>query len=103
MTNAEPADDGKEHEDNHHADDEQKRSRRPSEPKAGGDTFSFGGKTIDFGELELRALGNTIHLTVMEAEFLRYLVHSEGRIVSRKSILENVLGIARRHRHPRYR
>ena len=38
------------------------------------DTFSFAGKTIDFGELELRSLGNTIHLTVMEAEFLRYLV-----------------------------
>ena len=50
------------------------------------DTFSFAGKTIDFGELELRTLGNTIHLTVMEAEFLRYLVQSEGRVVSRKSI-----------------
>jgi DNA-binding response OmpR family regulator len=57
------------------------------------DTFSFCGKTIDFGELELRTLGNTIHLTVMEAEFLRYLVKSEGRIVSRKSILEDVWGL----------
>ncbi len=57
---------------------------------AGGDTFSFAGKSIDFGELELRTLGNTIHLTVMEAELLRYLVRSEGRVVSRKSILEDV-------------
>ena len=57
------------------------------------DTFSFGGKTIDFGELELRTLGNTIHLTVMEAEFLRYLVQSEGRVVSRKAILEEVWGL----------
>jgi DNA-binding response OmpR family regulator len=57
------------------------------------DTFSFGGKTIDFGELELRTLGNTIHLTVMEAEFLRYLVQSEGRVVSRKAILEDVWGL----------
>jgi DNA-binding response OmpR family regulator len=57
------------------------------------DSFGFSGKTIDFGELELRTLGNTIHLTVMEAEFLRYLVQSEGRIVSRKSILENVWGL----------
>ena len=63
------------------------------EPQAGGDTFSFGGKTIDFGELELRTLGNTIHLTLMEAEFLRYLVQSEGRVVSRKSILEDVWGL----------
>jgi DNA-binding response OmpR family regulator len=57
------------------------------------DTFSFGGKSIDFAELELRSLGNTIHLTVMEAEFLRYLVESGGRVVSRKSILEDVWGL----------
>ena len=57
------------------------------------DTFSFSGKSIDFAELELRSLGNTIHLTVMEAEFLRYLVQSEGRIVSRKAILEEVWGL----------
>jgi DNA-binding response OmpR family regulator len=60
---------------------------------AGGDVFQFAGKTIDFGELELRTLGNTIHLTVMEADFLRYLVHSAGRIVSRKAILEDVWGL----------
>jgi len=63
------------------------------ERERGGDTFSFGGKSIDFGELELRTLGNTIHLTVMEAELLRYLVRSEGRVVSRKSILEDVWGL----------
>jgi DNA-binding response OmpR family regulator len=63
------------------------------EQKATGDTFSFCGKTIDFGELELRTLGNTIHLTVMEAEFLRYLVRSDSRVVSRKSILEDVWGL----------
>jgi DNA-binding response OmpR family regulator len=61
--------------------------------EAGGDTFSFGGKSIDFAELELRTLGNTIHLTVMEAELLRYLVRSEGRVVSRKAILEEVWGL----------
>ncbi len=58
-----------------------------------GDTFNFCGKSIDFAELELRTLGNTIHLTVMEAELLRYLVRSEGRVVSRKSILEDVWGL----------
>lgn len=57
------------------------------------DTFSFAGKSIDFQELELRSLGNTIHLTVMEAEFLRYLVQSGGRVVSRKAILEEVWGL----------
>ncbi len=79
-------------EDNINIDDKTRRARS-GEPEAGGDAFSFGGKSIDFAELELRSLGNTIHLTVMEAEFLRYLVQSEGRIVSRKSILEDVWGL----------
>lgn len=52
--------------------------------------FSFAGKTIDFGALELRSGGSTIHLTVMEAELLRHLVHNDGKIVSRKQILEEV-------------
>ncbi len=74
-------------------DGDKARQSPEGEQRTGGDTFSFGGKTIDFGELELRTLGNTIHLTVMEAELLRYLVKSEGRVVSRKSILEDVWGL----------
>jgi len=70
---------------------EQLSSERDQEPSS--DSFSFAGKSIDFGELELRTLGNTIHLTVMEAELLRYLVRSQGRIVSRKAILEDVWGL----------
>jgi DNA-binding response OmpR family regulator len=70
-------------------------SERPlaTEPKPAEDTFTFAGKSIDFAELELRSLGNTIHLTVMEAELLRYLVRSSGRIVSRKALLEDVWGL----------
>ena len=55
--------------------------------------FNFSGKTMDFDELELRSLGNTIHLTLMEAQFLRHLILNEGRVVSRKSILEEVWGL----------
>jgi DNA-binding response OmpR family regulator len=72
---------------------EEPASRKPQDVRHPTDIFSFGGKTIDFEELELRTLGNTIHLTVMEAEFLRYLVRSEGRVVSRKAILEEVWGL----------
>ena len=57
------------------------------------DVFAFAGKSIDFAELELRSLGNTIHLTVMEADLLRYLVQSAGRVVSRKALLEDVWGL----------
>ena len=69
------------------------------EPKSSGnsvgdfDRFSFAGKTIDFGALELRSRGNTIHLTLMESELLRHLVRNDGRVVSRKQILEEVWGL----------
>ena len=56
-------------------------------------TFSFGGKTIDFGALELRSGESTIHLTLMESELLRHLVGKDGKIVSRKQILEEVWGL----------
>src|SRR6202167_1115485 len=69
------------------------RLARLGEDKASSDIFNFGGKSIDFAELELRTLGNTIHLTVMEAELLRYLVRSGGRVVSRKALLEDVWGL----------
>jgi DNA-binding response OmpR family regulator len=52
--------------------------------------FSFNGKTIDFGTLELRTNGTTIHLTLMEAKLLRHLIQAAGRTVPRKSILEDV-------------
>ena len=55
--------------------------------------FSFAGRTIDFGNLELRTDGTTTHLTLMEAELLRHLVRNRGRVVSRKSILEEVWGL----------
>jgi DNA-binding response OmpR family regulator len=56
-------------------------------------TFSFGGRTIDFGALELKSGANTIHLTLMESELLRHLVRNDGHIVSRKQILEEVWGL----------
>jgi DNA-binding response OmpR family regulator len=62
-------------------------------PTAGPDTFSFGGKTIDFSALELRTGGRTLRLTLMEAELLRHLVRRAGAVVSRKSLLEEVWGL----------
>jgi len=53
-------------------------------------TFAFDGKSIDFTTLELRLKKETIQLTVMEAELLRHLIRNEGKVVSRKSILEDV-------------
>ena len=71
------------------------QSAGAGDPRSVGDfgTFSFRGKTIDFGALELHSGGNTIHLTLMESELLRHLVQNDGKVVSRKQILEEVWGL----------
>jgi DNA-binding response OmpR family regulator len=68
---------------------------RQSEPGNEDDfgSFSFAGRTIDFGELELRSEHSTIRLTLMESELLRHLVRNDGKVVSRKQILEEVWGL----------
>ena len=59
----------------------------------GAKVFEFDGKTIDFEALELKSGEQTVHLTLMEADLLRYLVNHEGKIVSRSLILEDVWGL----------
>lgn len=63
--------------------------------KADEDTeeFAVNNRVIDFGNLELRTEQQTIRLTLMEAQLLRYLVKHEGNVVSRKAILEKVWGL----------
>jgi len=52
--------------------------------------YSFNHRTIRFDTLELIAPNRMTHLTLMEADLLRYLTDHEGEIISRKSILEQV-------------
>jgi DNA-binding response OmpR family regulator len=52
--------------------------------------FEFAGRKIDFENLRLAARGKEIHLTLMEADLLRYLVRNQGRSISRKELLEQV-------------
>jgi len=59
-------------------------------PAAPADTYTFNRRTIRFDALELVAPNRITHLTVMEADLLRYLTEREGQIVSRKDILEQV-------------
>ncbi len=54
------------------------------------DRYEFDGKVIDFETLEVHAQGKVTRLTLMEADLLRYLLGREGRVVSRKEILEEV-------------
>jgi DNA-binding response OmpR family regulator len=57
------------------------------------EVITFNGRKIDFGALELTAKKQKTHLTLMEAELLRYLMQNEGRAVSRKQILDEVWGL----------
>lgn len=54
------------------------------------DEYAFNHRTIRFDALELIAPNRITHLTLMEADLLRYLTNREGKIVSRKDILEEV-------------
>ena len=54
------------------------------------DEYFFNHRTIRFDTLELVAPNRTTHLTLMEADLLRYFTEREGQIVSRKQILEEV-------------
>ena len=65
----------------------------PAELEAQTDVYSFDGKTIDLGNLELRTGEQTVRLTLMEAQLLRYLIKHEGEIVKRKAMLEEVWGL----------
>ena len=52
--------------------------------------YVFNHRTIRFDALELIAPNRITHLTLMEADLLRYFTEREGQIVSRKQILEEV-------------
>ena len=60
---------------------------------ANGDVYVFDGKRIDFSALELHSGETTIQLTLMEAKLLRHLIANKGKVVTRKSILEDVWGL----------
>jgi DNA-binding response OmpR family regulator len=54
------------------------------------ETFRFADKVVDFQSLRLQVGDESLQLTLMESELLRYLIQNTGHPVSRKAILENV-------------
>jgi DNA-binding response OmpR family regulator len=64
---------------------------KQSKVNASSGLLTVNGREIDFPNLELRdGGGDIVHLTLMEAKLLRYLIENEGRAVSRSEILEKV-------------
>ena len=60
------------------------------------ETYSFEGRTLDFGAMEVRAHGNSYRLTQMECDLLKYLVRNAGQAISRGKLLEEVWGLHER-------
>jgi two-component system alkaline phosphatase synthesis response regulator PhoP len=67
--------------------------KREAESARPGDVVTVNDKTIDFENLELRDGGDVVHLTLMEAKLLRFLIENEGKPVSRSTILGDVWGL----------
>lgn len=62
-------------------------------PETEPDRFQFNGRTIDFRSQQLTVGDQVLSLTLMESSLLRYLIQHEGRVVSRKVMLEEVWGV----------
>lgn len=64
--------------------------RESSATAAVSDSLLVNSRKIDFENLELTNGDEVVHLTLMEAKLLRFLIENEGKAVSRKTILEDV-------------
>ena len=65
-----------------------KETVHPVEPTRS--TYLFGDRTVDLDALEIVTPEGVIHLTLMEADLLRYLLELPGKIVPRSELLQNV-------------
>lgn len=52
--------------------------------------LSFGDARVDFDSHEVSVRGETLHLTKLELDLVRYLAQSSGRVVSREELLQQV-------------
>jgi len=66
------------------------QKRHDVTPTPASDVFTFANRTVDFDNLTLQVDGETHHLTLMEANLLRYLIGRQGQAVSRRNMLEDV-------------
>lgn len=57
------------------------------------DTYEFAGRVIDFENLELHVGDERMRLTLMEANLLRHLIQHEGKVVARRTMLDQVWGV----------
>lgn len=68
---------------------EKRRAAAPGTIRA----FTFGAAQIDFETFEVTVRGEPVRLTQLEMTLLRYFVEHEGRVISRRELLERVWGL----------
>ena len=66
-----------------------------AEPRPTEAVCRFGSATVNFDTWEVTARSGPVRLTNLEMKLLKYLVEHEGKVVSRKELLENVWGLTR--------
>jgi DNA-binding response OmpR family regulator len=55
--------------------------------------FEFAGAKIDFKTFEVLVKGESIRMTQLELTLLRYFIENQGRVITRRELLENVWGM----------
>jgi two-component system alkaline phosphatase synthesis response regulator PhoP len=66
--------------------------RRPSGPRAGGDTYRFGDVVVDFRRAEVTRDGQPVDLSAREFKLLRHFIEHRGATLSRDDLLSDVWG-----------
>jgi two-component system alkaline phosphatase synthesis response regulator PhoP len=70
-----------------------KKAKRLQDKSTVGDTYTFGGHTIDFkAQQAITASGEKIELSKKEAMLLKLLIENKGEVVPREKILQSVWG-----------
>ncbi|RYF86307.1 MAG: response regulator transcription factor [Chitinophagaceae bacterium] len=70
-----------------------KKNKRLQEKSTVGDTYAFGGNTIDFkAQQATTAKGERIDLSKKEAMLLKLLIENKNEVVTREKILQSVWG-----------
>jgi two-component system alkaline phosphatase synthesis response regulator PhoP len=70
-----------------------RKSKQLQEKSTVGDTYTFGGHTIDFKAQEAKtAAGERIQLSKKEAMLLKLLIENKNEVVPREKILQSVWG-----------
>jgi two-component system OmpR family response regulator len=67
-----------------------RQQSRPSRPLR---TYTFAGATVNFETYEVVVHGENVRMTQLEMSLLRYFIENEGRVISRRELLENVWGL----------